>query len=187
MSSRLQNQPLASRTGAIRDEARYFGKSEGVLRESPALRYAVIQRHRRVWPISVQCRVLGGSVAGLQDHFVRQASVAPLCHLSDKALLVHIKAVHAQSRGASGGPRIWRELRARGIRLGKPQVQQLMQRHGVPAKGKRPFKANTDSNHQVSIAPNLLDRQSRVAAPDRVWVDDITYIAPMRAGCSWLW
>jgi hypothetical protein len=28
------------------------------------MKYAFIQRHRRVWPISVQCRVLRVSVAG---------------------------------------------------------------------------------------------------------------------------
>lgn len=31
-------------------------------------------------------------------------------HLSDDALLVHIRAVHAQTRGAYGWPRIWRAL-----------------------------------------------------------------------------
>ena len=33
-------------------------KSDGVLRESAELKYAFIHRHRQVWPISVQCRVL---------------------------------------------------------------------------------------------------------------------------------
>jgi len=141
------------------------------------LKYAFIQRHRRVWPISVQCRVLGVSVAGYHDHFVRHASAAPRRHLSDEALLVHIKALHAQSRGAYGWPRIWRELLARGIRVGKQRVQQLMQRHGVRAKGKRRFKVTTDSNHDLPISANLLNREFMVAEPDRVWVGDITYIA----------
>ena len=37
--------------------------------------------------------------------------------VSDMALLTHIKAIHAETRGAYG--RIWRELRQRGIRVGK--------------------------------------------------------------------
>jgi len=32
------------------------------------MKYAFIQRHRRVWPISVQCRVLRVSVAGYHEH-----------------------------------------------------------------------------------------------------------------------
>jgi len=141
------------------------------------LKYAFIQRHRRVWPISVQCRVLQVSVAGYHEHFVRRASAAQRRHLSDEALLVHIKALHAETRGSYGWPRIWRELLARGIRVGKERVQKLMQRHGIRAKGKRRFKVTTDSNHDLPIAPNVLNREFTVAEPDRVWVGDITYIA----------
>jgi len=44
-------------------------------------------------------------------------------------------------------------------------------------KGKRRFKVTTDSNHDLPIAPNLLNREFNVAAPDKVWAGDITYIA----------
>ena len=95
----------------------------------------------------------------------------------DEALLVHIKALHAQTRGAYGWPRIWRELVARGIPVGKQRVQKLMQLHGIRAKGKRRFEVTTDSNHQLPISPNLLNREFTVAETDKVWVGDITYIA----------
>ncbi len=55
------------------------------------MRYAFIERHRQVWPITVQCRVLNVSVSGYHGHMARQASNAPRRHLSDEALLVHIK------------------------------------------------------------------------------------------------
>jgi transposase InsO family protein len=141
------------------------------------LKYAFIHLHRSVWPISVQCRVLEASVAGYHEHFVRLASAWQRRHLSDDALLVHIKAIHAQTHGGYGWPRTWKELLARGIRVGKERVQKLMQLHGVRAKGKRRFKVTTDSNHDLPIAPNLLDRQFTVAEPDKVWAGDITYIA----------
>jgi putative transposase len=125
----------------------------------------------------VQCRVLGVSVAGYHEHFVRRASGAQQRHLSLDALLVHIKAIHAETRGGYGWPRIWKELLARGIRVGKERVQKLMQLHGIRAKGKRRFKVTTDSKHDLPISPNLLDRKFNVAEPDKVWVGDITYIA----------
>jgi putative transposase len=56
-------------------------------------------------------------------------------------------------------------------------VQKLMKLHGIRAKGKRRFKVTTDSNHDLPIAANLLDRQFNVAQPDKAWVGDITYIA----------
>jgi transposase InsO family protein len=141
------------------------------------LKYAFIEQHRRLWPVSVQCRVLQASAAGYHAHIARRASGAQRQRLSDEALLVRIKALHAETRSAYGWPRIWRELVARGVAVGKQRVQKLMQLHGIRAKGKRRFKVTTDSNHKLPISPNLLNREFTVAEPDRVWVGDITYIA----------
>ena len=115
-------------------------------------------------------------MAGYHEHFVRAANAAQRRHLSDDALLVHIKAIHAETHGGYGWPRTWKELLARGLRVAKERVQKLMQLHGIRATGKRRFKVTTDSNHDLPIAPNLLDRQFNVAAPDRVWAGDITYV-----------
>ena len=142
------------------------------------MKYAFIQRHKRTWPIRVQCRVLGVSVSGYHQHLARLRHIAQRRHLSDEALLVHIGAVYAESRGAYGWPRIWRQLRRQGIRVGKLRVQRLMQQHGIQARGKRRFRVSTtDSRHDLPIAPNRLDRNFTVAAPNQAWVGDITYIA----------
>ena len=93
------------------------------------MKYAFVQRHRRVWPISVQCRVLQICMTGYHEHFVRKASGAQRRHLSDDAVLVHIKAIHAETRSGNGWP------------CGQGAGQKLMQLHGVRARGKRRFKA----------------------------------------------
>lgn len=141
------------------------------------MKYAFIHRHRAVWQISVQCRVLGVSVAGYHGYQARRTRETPGRHLSDAALVVHIRAVHAETRGSYGWPRVWRTLRSRGLRVGKQRVQAQMQQHGIRARGKRRFKVTTDSRHRLPVAPNLLDRQFSVSAPDTVWAGDITYIA----------
>jgi putative transposase len=141
------------------------------------MKYAFIQRNKLVWPISVQCRVLLVSVSGYHEHLSRRVHIAQRRHLSEEALLVHISAVYAENRGAYGWPRIWRELGDRGIRVGKQRVQRLMQKHGIQARGKRRFRVVTsDSKHDLPIAPNVLDRNFNVAAPNQVWVGDLTYI-----------
>ena len=140
------------------------------------MKYALIRRNRRLWPIRVQCRVLEVSVAGYHEHMARRLTIALRRHLSDEALLVHIRAVFAAHRGAYGWPRIWRQLRAEGVRVGKLRVQQLMQQHGIRARGKRRFRVTTDSRHGLPIAPNLLNRNFTVPAPNRVWAGDMTYI-----------
>jgi putative transposase len=141
------------------------------------MKYAFIQRHCRVWPMRVQCRVLRVSVSGYHQHAARRREIAQRRHLSDEALLVHIRAVFAENRGAYGWPRIWRELRERRIRVGKQRVQRLMQQHGIQARGKGRFRITTsDSRHELPIAPNHLNRNFAVAAPNQAWTGDITYI-----------
>jgi transposase InsO family protein len=142
------------------------------------MKYAFIERHKLVWPIRVQCRVLLVSVSGYHQHQARRVTIVQRRHLSDEALVVHIAAVYAENRGASGWPRIWRELVKRGLRVGKQRVQRLMKKHGIHARGKRKFRVTTtDSKHNLPIAPNLLNRNFVVAAPNQAWVGDFTYIA----------
>ena len=91
---------------------------------------------------------------------------------------MHIRAAYAENRGAYGWPRIWRQLRTQGIRVGKQRVQRLMQQHGIRARGKRRFRVTTtDSRHDLPIAPNLLNRNFRVSGPNQAWAGDITYVA----------
>jgi putative transposase len=53
-----------------------------------------------------------------------------------------------------------------------------MKKHGIHARGKRKFRVTTtDSKHNLPIAPNLLNRNFVVAAPNQAWVGDFTYIA----------
>jgi hypothetical protein len=82
------------------------------------MKYAFIERHKLVWPIRVQSRVLRVSVSGFHQHRARRKLIAQRRHLSDEALLVHIRAVYAENRGAYGWPRIWRQLRRQGTRVG---------------------------------------------------------------------
>jgi putative transposase len=55
---------------------------------------------------------------------------------------------------------------------------------GLRCKQKRKFKATTDSRHALPVAENLLNQQFKAAAPNRIWVADITYI-PTEEG--WLY
>ena len=41
---------------------------------------------------------------------------------------------------------------------------------------KRKFKNTTDSNHGLTISPNLLNREFTVSELGKIWVSDITYI-----------
>jgi transposase InsO family protein len=51
-----------------------------------------------------------------------------------------------------------------------------MKLHGIKARTKRWFKATTDSNHSLSLAPDLLQRDSSPPRRDQAWITDITYL-----------
>lgn len=151
------------------------------------MKYAWIARHKSSWPITRQCEVFNVSTSGYFEHQRRKIVDDPAIpgkRISDAALLTHIKAVHAASKGEYGWPRVWRELRANCVRVWKERVRRLMKEHNIKARGKRKFIVTTDSKHSLPIAPNLLNRNFQPDAPNRVWTSDITYI---QTDAGWLY
>jgi putative transposase len=103
---------------------------------------------------------------------------------SDEKLSKHIRKAFLKHKKRYGSPRIYQVLRAKGISCGRHRVERLMKEMGLRARPKRKFKNTTNSKHNFPVAPNLLNRQFHVNAPNRVWVTDITYI---RTWEGWLY
>ena len=122
------------------------------------MKYAFIDKHKSVWPVSVLCEQLEISPSGYHQHRQRQtvSQGKPSGRISNDALLAHIKAIHVQFNGEYGWPRVWKELLANGVRVGKERVRQLMAQHGIKAYTKRKCKATTNSAHGLPVAPNLI-------------------------------
>ena len=100
-------------------------------------------------------------------------------------LLIH--QIHEESCGRYGSPRIYHELRAQGIRCSQKRVARLMHEHHLVARKRRRFVSTTDSRHAHPVAQNVLNREYQVevvAAVNRAWAGDITYI-PTAGG--WLY
>ncbi len=126
------------------------------------------------------CRVLGVSRSGL--YAWRRRPIATPGVKADRVLLAEIRRVHTTSRKTYGSPRVHRQLQREGIRTGRNRVERLMRTHGLRGRIRRRFRVTTDSDHCYPVAPNTLNRQFSVDAPDRVWAGDITYI---RIGAGW--
>jgi putative transposase len=142
------------------------------------VRYAFIERHERVWPIVDQCRALKVAASGFRAWRKRRSGKprAPGKRVSDLALVTHIRAAFAASKQTYGWPRMVRQLRSEGLRVGKERVRKTMKNHDIRVRPRRRFKVTTDSNHNLPIAPNLLNREFAVETPNKVWVGDITYV-----------
>jgi transposase InsO family protein len=138
------------------------------------MRYDFVERHRGRWPVRLMCRVLAVSPGGYYDWRGRPKSDRAQRR---EALVVAIKAIHAETKARYGSPRVHAELVARGRPCSLNTVAALMREHGIAAKTRRKFRCTTDSNHDRPVAENVLDRQFDPAAVNSAWTADITYVA----------
>lgn len=145
------------------------------------MKFAFIAAEKALYPIAVLCEVVGVTRSGYYAWSDRPASSKKI---ADAQLLVEIRAAMKRGRGAYGSPRVHLDLRARGIRVSRKRVERLMRENGLEARQKRRFVHTTDSRHDDPIAPNVLARDFDVAAANKIWVGDVTYISTSQ---GWLY
>lgn len=104
----------------------------------------------------------------------------------DEKLNELIEIIFIQGRQNYGTRRIKEQLKQRyGFLVSRRRIGAIMKDLGVVAKTKKRYKINTtNSNHNLPIAPNLLERDFYASSPDEKYVGDITYI-PTNEG--WLY
>lgn len=96
--------------------------------------------------------------------------------LANAALDESILTVFNQHEARFGAIRVTKDLHGMGIVCTKNRVARRMNLLKIRAKGKRKFKATTDSAHVKPTFENLLNREFRAEAPNQKWVSDITYV-----------
>jgi putative transposase len=118
------------------------------------------------------CRVYAVTRAGFYLWRSRERSER---ERANERLAERIRAVHAASRGTYGSPRVYRVLRAQGLRVSENRVARVMRARGIKARVARMRYTNPRlqrffsavKNEQLEIAPK---------AQDQVWVGDLTYL-----------
>jgi transposase InsO family protein len=128
------------------------------------------------------CRVLGVSTSGFYAWQQHQPSRRAR---TDAVLSDRIQRVHASSHGTYGAPRIHAELRACGTRVGKKRIARLMRTTGLAGRCPKRFRRTTIPASTPAAQPaDLVQRDFNPAAPDRLWMADITYV---RTWQGWLY
>jgi putative transposase len=109
--------------------------------------------------------------------------------LDDAALLEQIIKIRAAHEFAAtyGSPRVWLELRRQGVRVGRKRVERIMRAHGLQgAHLRRGWRTgSTRQNPSHTAAPDLVDRDFRATAPNRLWVADLIRLVTGQ-GALWL-
>lgn len=139
--------------------------------------------NQALFPVATLARVLGVSKAGYYAWMDRSPSARAE---ADAALLKRIRTVHVSSRETYGSPRIHAELRGAGQRHSRKRIARLMREAGLAgASHRRGGPVTTRRDKEARPAPDLVDRNFTAAAPNRLWVGDITYV-PTAAGFIYL-
>jgi putative transposase len=94
----------------------------------------------------------------------------------DSELLVEVKALDKLSRSSYGSRQMSKNLKAKGYAIGRLRARTLMRKAKIECKQRRRYRITTQSQHSLPVAANVLNREFLVAAPNRVWVADITYL-----------
>lgn len=146
------------------------------------MKFRFIQQEQRWYGVDALCRAMGVTRGGYWSWVRRRPGPR---QQGDAKLLTEIMGIHKGKRRVYGSPRIHAQLQKKGIRCGKKRVARLMRENGIRAKQSKKFKpATTDSNHELPVAPNILDRRFHWEQPNQAWVTDLTCI-PTEEG--WLY
>jgi len=133
-----------------------------------------VKANQAVYPVVTASRLLGVSPSGYYAWKGRGPSAR---EGTDATLTERIRKIHEGSRGTYGAPRVHFELTTDGVRVSRKRVARLMKTAGLQGVSRRKGVRTTVRCPQACPAPDLVERDFTVPAPDRLWVADITYIA----------
>ena len=97
--------------------------------------------------------------------------------LRDEELKVAVTRIHRENLSVYGADKVWVQLNREGITVARCTVERLMRDLGLSGvrRGKA-YKVTTCADDRLHRPDDLVDRDFTAAAPNRLWVADLTYV-----------
>ena len=133
-----------------------------------------INVHRDGWGIEPICAALQVAPSTYYAAIARRPSAR---QVSDQRLKTEIGRVHRANFGVYGIEKVWHQLNREGVTVGRDRVARLMDElelRGV-VRGKK--KRTTWPGELGQRPADLVGRKFTAAAPNRLWVADLTYVS----------
>ncbi len=143
--------------------------------------YTLVDQWQQKAGITQACRVLNVSRSG---YYTARKMLGAAKSANTCATSVHLKAAFAASDSSYGSRRLVTALKENQIVIGRFKVRRLMKQANIKPVWKKKFVNTTDSNHDLPVAENILNRQFNPVKPNLAWTSDITYI---RTRTGWLY
>ncbi len=143
---------------------------------------AFIDAHRGQFGVQPVCRVLKehGVKIAPSTYYAARRPASARAH-RDAVLLAEITRVHKENGEVYGARKVWLQLHREGITCARCTVERLMRAAGLRGVRRGRRTRTTIPATRKSWPPDLVNRNFHAAAPNRLWVADITYV-PITAG-----
>jgi len=143
---------------------------------------AFIEGHRERFGVEPICRTLAVAPS---TYYAARGRPPSRRASRDAELTERIREVHADNYGVYGVRKVWHGLRRAGVVVGRDRVARLMRREGLQgAVRTRSVRTTIPAEADVSL-PDLVERDFHPAAPDRLWVADLTYVRLASGGFAY--
>ena len=134
---------------------------------------AYIDAHRDRFGVEPICRALQFAP---RTYYAAKARPPSTRAVRDKELRPEIVRVHAENFGVYGAAKVWAQLNREGIRVARCTVERLMADLGLRGAVRGKPARTTIADDTAGRPRDLVDRQFAAAAPNRLWVADLTYV-----------
>ena len=144
-----------------------------------------VDEHRDEFGVEFICKHL--QVAPSTYYAAKHRESAPSARAKRDALTRPVVfELWERNRKVYGADKLWRAARRAGHDIGRDQVARLMRDLGICGVSRARKKVFTTRQDPDAVrAPDLVKRDFTAAAPDQLWVTDLTYV-PTRSGMAYV-
>jgi len=96
--------------------------------------------------------------------------------MRNQDLKVDVRRVWEENRRVYGADKVWAQLNREGIRVARCTVERLMRSLEIAGVVRGKTVRTTWGDEAAGRPADLVDRQFRAEAPNRLWVADLTYV-----------
>ncbi len=133
-----------------------------------------ITEHKARWGVESICRELQVAPSSYYAAISRPVSAR---RRRDETLRAAIRRAWDGHRRVYGADKVWAQLRREGTPVARCTVERLMRALGVRGAVRGKTSVRTTIGDETSSRPlDLVARQFRAPAPNRLWVADLTYV-----------